>query len=148
VLRGRPRILSIDVIEDIQALIRETPSLYLDEILEWLALYHDQPISLTALHNNLRELSLTRKITRKAAAEQDAAARAEWLDNVISTYSADQMVFLDESSKDGRTLIRKYDHAPSGEVPVEQVIFDRGVRYSILPALTLDGYMAVRVVEG
>lgn len=61
VLRGRPRLL------------------YLDEIREWLALYHDQPISMTALHNNLRRMGLSRKIMRKAAAERDPVARAEWL---------------------------------------------------------------------
>jgi len=55
---------------------------------------------------------------------------------------------LDESSKDGKTLIRRYGWAPSGEDAVLRVSLDRGVRYSILPALTTDGYIAVRVVEG
>jgi transposase len=148
VLRGRPRLLNVDITEDLRELISETPSLYLDEIREWLAIYYDQPISITALHNHLNVLGLTRKVTRKIAAERDDAARAAWFYDISANYSADQLVFLDESSKDGRTLVRKYGCAPSGEVPVERVIFDRGLRYSILPALTLDGYMAVRVVEG
>jgi len=70
VLRGRPRILNSEAI-DLHELIRGTPTLFLDEIGEWLALYHDQPISTTALHDNLRELGLTYKILRKAAAEHD-----------------------------------------------------------------------------
>jgi hypothetical protein len=36
--------------------LMETPSLFLDEIGEWLAIYHDQPISTTALHMNLYDL--------------------------------------------------------------------------------------------
>ena len=86
---------------------------------------------------------------RKAAAECDDLAWAEWLTYFISNYTARQMVVLDESSKDGRTLIRKYGRAISGQDPFLELPFsDRGIRYSILPALTLDGYIAVRVVEG
>jgi transposase len=78
-LRGRPRLMNAKAIEDLLELIRETPSLFLEEIGEWLALYHDLPISTTALHDNLRELGLTYKLLQKAAAEQDEVARAEWL---------------------------------------------------------------------
>jgi hypothetical protein len=68
--------------------------------------------------------------------------------DVISMYTADQLVVLDESSKDGRTLIRRYGRAPAGEKAIATVSLDRGIRYSILPALTIDGYLAVRAVEG
>jgi transposase len=148
VLRGRPRLLTAQAIDDLHQLIQESPYLFLDEIGEWLALYHDQPISTTALHDNLREIGLTRKLMRKAAAERDPVARAEWLAYVTSTYSAEQMVILDESSKDGRTITRRYGRAPAGERPVMTQILNRGIRYSILPALTVNGYLSVRVVEG
>ena len=147
-LRGRRRILSADAIVDLRELIQENPELYLVEIRQWLALYHEVQISTTALHDNLRELGLTRKIMRRAAAERDHELRANWMYDILSTYTAEQMVILDESSKDGRTLIRKYGRAVSGGDPVLTVSLDRGIRYSILPALTLDGYIAVRVVEG
>ena len=42
--RGHPRLLTGDMIDDIQWLLCEDPSLLLDEIKEWLTLYHDQPI--------------------------------------------------------------------------------------------------------
>ena len=58
------------------------------------------------------------------------------------------MVILDESSKDDRTLIRKYGCALHGNDPVLTVSLDRGKHYSILPALTLDGYIAIWVVKG
>ncbi|KAF5378873.1 hypothetical protein D9615_006901 [Tricholomella constricta] len=67
VLRGRPRILTQDALNDLQELIQESPSLFLDEIGEWLALYHNQPISTTALHDNLRDIGLTYKLVCKAA---------------------------------------------------------------------------------
>ena len=147
-LRGRRPILSADVLEGLHELILESPELYLDEIGIWLALYHDVQISTTALHDNLRELGLTRKLMRRAAAERDHELRANWMYNILNTYTAEQMVILDESSKDDRTLIRKYGRALHGNDPVLTVSLDRGIRYSILPALTLDGYIAIRVVEG
>ena len=88
------------------------------------------------------------KLLQKVATERDDIARAEWLLEFTTLYTADQLVVLDESSKDGRTIIRKYGRAPSGEDPFVEVSLDRGVRYSILPALTVGGYLAVRVVEG
>jgi transposase len=38
-LRGRPRLMNAKAIEDLLELIHETPSLFLEEIGEWLALY-------------------------------------------------------------------------------------------------------------
>ena len=126
----------------------ESPSLLLDEIGEWLAIYHDQPISTTALYDNLKDLGLTYKCLKRIAAEQDDAYCADWLHNMTSNYTADQLVFLDESSKDDRAILRRYGWAIKGQHAIENVSLNRGIRYSILPALTVDGYMAVRVVKG
>jgi transposase len=105
VLRGRRRILNAEAISGLLQLTRESPILFLQEIGEWLALYHDQPISTTALHDNLREIGITRKILRKAATERDDVAQAEWITYMTANYTARQMVILDKSSKDGRTII-------------------------------------------
>jgi transposase len=40
VLRGRRRLLSTAAITDLFNLVAESPSLYLDEIQEWLAIHH------------------------------------------------------------------------------------------------------------
>ena len=49
------------MIDDIQLLLCEDPTLLLDEIREWLTLYHNQPISTMALHMTLWDLALTHK---------------------------------------------------------------------------------------
>ena len=147
-LRSRPRILNMEIMEELHQLIEETLSPFLDEISEWLALIHDTRISISALHNNLQDLTLTWKVMRRAAAERDDAHRAEWILNVTTNYRPEQILFLDESSKDNRTLIRKYGRAPSGEDPVLHASLERGVHFSVLPALTWNGYIALRVVEG
>lgn len=147
-LRGRHRTLSGNVIDELRELIEESPDLFLDEIGSWLALFHDVQISTTALHDNLRDLGLSRKVMRRAATERDDQLRAQWMYDFLSTYTAEQMVVLDESSKDDRTLIRKYGRSTSGDNAILQVSLDRGVRYSILPALTIEGYISVRAIEG
>lgn len=90
---GRCTPRSSGTISDLKELIDESPELYIDEIGEWLALYHDTPMSTTAIHDNLRDLGLTRKIMRRQAAERDHALRTAWLHDVLSTYTAEQLGF-------------------------------------------------------
>ena len=71
VLQGHQWLLNGTAIEDLHNLIQKSPSLFLDEIMDWLALYHDQPISTAVLHNNLRDLGITHKKLQKVAAEHD-----------------------------------------------------------------------------
>ena len=99
-IMGYPRLLSADMIDDIQQLLQEDSSLLLDKIVEWLALYHNQPISTTALHNNLRDLSLMHKHLKQTATECNNAYWTEWIISMTMNYTADQLVFLDKSSKD------------------------------------------------
>ena len=61
--------------------------------------------------------------------------------------TADQPVFLNESDKDDCVVLRGYGRAPSGRDTVHHISFNREVRYSILPALLLSGYMTVRVID-
>ena len=147
-LRGHPHILTMLMTGDLCQMISESPSLYLDEIGEWLAIYHNQPISRSALHRNLQDLALTCKKLCRVAAECNEEFRSEWLDNILTNYSTDQLVFLDESSKDNHVLLRQYGRSTTGEDAVDSMPLDQGFQYSVLPALTIDGYMAVHVVEG
>ena len=62
-----PRLLTGGMIDGIQQLLREGSH----EIGEWLALYHDQSISTTALHINLQDLVLTHKHPKRIAAKRD-----------------------------------------------------------------------------
>ena len=43
----------------------------------------------------------------RAAAEQDDQLCAEWMYDFLVTYCAEQMIVLDESSKDSKTLIHR-----------------------------------------
>jgi hypothetical protein len=85
---------------------------------------------------------------KRVAAERDNGYQSDWLHNITANYTTDQLVFLDESSKDDHTILRRYGRALSGQAPIDTISLNRGIRYSVLPALTVNGYMAVCVVEG
>ena len=83
--------------------------------------------------------------------------------NFGSQYTPEQAVFVDESSFDRRTDIRGRAWALSGKTALRKAFFVRGkryvllilgyqvlnyARYSLLPALSLDGIIAARLIEG
>jgi hypothetical protein len=55
---------------------------------------------------------------------------------------------MDESSKDERTMTRLYGYSKVNSKASKKVIFVRGKRYTLLPALTEQGIVAVDVMEG
>ncbi|KIK61233.1 hypothetical protein GYMLUDRAFT_166855, partial [Collybiopsis luxurians FD-317 M1] len=81
-VHGRCQILSSSTMLEIQQLLAEDPSLYLDEILEWLAIFHDWPISLSALCKNLKDFGLDRKVMRRVANQQDEVSDWTWMHRV------------------------------------------------------------------
>ena len=57
-------------------------------------------------------------------------------------------MFLDESSVDNLTNQRTSGWSPIGHACVRRATFIRGQRYSVLPALTTDGIIALDIFEG
>ncbi|EXX72206.1 hypothetical protein RirG_071490 [Rhizophagus irregularis DAOM 197198w] len=63
-------------------------------------------------------------------------------------YQREQLIFLDESAKDDRTISRRYGYSEINTRAIKKVVFIRGKRYTLLPALSLDGIIAVDIMEG
>jgi len=74
--------------------------------------------------------------------------RGVYLYHIGMDYNADQLIFIDESSKDERTLTRLYGYSSINTRAKKSVVFIRGKRYTILPALSLKGFIAVNIMEG
>jgi transposase len=147
-IRGRPRLLHANMTHDLAILIEESPEVFLDEIQDWLALAYDTGISRTALHDNIRDCGLTYKLLRRAAAERDEEYREEWMAMMRMHHVAHQLVMVDETSKDDRTIYRHYGRAPSGRRATVRANFVRGERYSMVAAMSMNGYEALSVVPG
>ena len=65
-----------------------------------------------------------------------------------SEFKLEQLVFIDETSKDERSLSRAYGYSVKNTRVEKNVVFVRRKKYTILPALTLDGFIAGDIIEG
>ena len=65
-----------------------------------------------------------------------------------SEFKPEQFVFIDETSKNERSLSRAYEYSIKNTRVEKNIVFIRGKRYTILPALILDGFIAADIMEG
>ena len=85
---------------------------------------------------------------QKEAYERNETMRSHYLGVIGEHYTPNQLIFIDESAKDERSLSRLYGYSPRGIRACKKVVFIRGKRYTILPALTLNGIVGVEIFEG
>lgn len=146
--RGRPSPYDATLRRDIHMLIKEAPDLYIDEVMQWATIARDVKLSWQSTRRIIRDAGLTYKQLTRAAAERDEEQRQKWREQIQAHLAAEMVVTVDESSKDGRTLCRVYGRAPKGQRAYVSEPFSRGERFSMVAALTTEGYAAVRVVPG
>ncbi|THU95152.1 hypothetical protein K435DRAFT_798372 [Dendrothele bispora CBS 962.96] len=147
-LQGRPSDVTTELREDLISLTRESPELFLDEIQDWIAVAHEAAISRSHLWQILDDCAITYKKLRREASERDEALREQWKAAYQQHYTASQILFIDETSKDDRTIYRHYGRSVLGERATIAANFVRGERWSMVAALGVEGYSAVRVVPG
>jgi hypothetical protein len=113
-------------------------------------LHHDIQISIPALHATLEGAGLTRKLLHKIAVERDIERRRVYLHTIQTSFSgtAREFVTIDESSKNEHDTARRYGRAPIGMPAEYEDVFIRGIRYTLVAAMSIDGYIAQRVVVG
>ncbi|THU80363.1 hypothetical protein K435DRAFT_736293, partial [Dendrothele bispora CBS 962.96] len=125
VLRGRPRIIGSLAIQACRDVYSRNPDTYLKELQWYLAIHHDLAISIPALHSNLEKAGLTRKVLQKIAEERDEQLRTDFKNCIQNPQ------FF---SGTGREFITD--------------VFIRGTRYSLVAALSTNGYIAAKAIEG
>jgi hypothetical protein len=79
--------------------------------------------------------------------ERNEQDREEFKRNINIHYRPEQLVFADESHFNRLTLRRQYAWAKRGERASRHEFQFRGAKYSLLPALSLDGILHLDVVE-
>lgn len=151
-LRGRDRIIGLAVLTAVKDLYFHNPSIMLGELQWHLAIEHDIPISISALQATLERAGLTHKILQKIASERNEVSRAGFRASLRDPESfsgtAMEFVAIDESSKDERSLARRYGRSPVGQRAELSDPFVRGERYSLIAAMSTQGYIATRIVPG
>ena len=84
---------------------------------------------------------------QKASKERSELLRSDFILK-ISDFNPEQLIFIDETAKDEQSLSRAYGYSTINMKAKKSVVFIRGTRYTILPALTLDGFIAAEIIEG
>lgn len=125
-------------------------NVYLDELVWWLAIHHDIAITQSTLHKNLQDAGLTRKLLHKIAQECDEVMQSEFMDTVRdhSDGQGVEFIFIDEMSKNDHDTVHRYGVSLSGERADFIDNFVHGDRYSLVAAITVEGYVTARVVAG
>jgi len=84
----------------------------------------------------------------KEAYERNELLRSAFMIHIRNNYKPDQLIFMDESSKDERSLSRGYEYSEINTRARKKNVFIRGVRYTILPAFSLDGIIVAKIING
>lgn len=146
-LAGRPRKLLADDIDYLKRLIHHRPDWFLDELLGLLETNRFISVHFTTIHNELERAGISVKKLKRIAAERDEGRRAAFIAR-MAQYEPEEIGFLDETSKDERTIGRRRGRARRGRRAQMRQVFVRGRRLSAEGLLTLDGIVASTVVEG
>jgi hypothetical protein len=152
----------------LQQLVQENIDWYLDELVEEMQKRTGKHVSVPTLWRSLAFCGISRKRVcssllcpvifnenasdatiqlMKSAQERNDLLRGAFI-NKIAEFEPEQLIFLDEAAKDERSLSRGYGYAFTNARACKKTVFVRGQRYTILPALSLEGIIALDVMEG
>lgn len=140
VLRGRPARLNNEQVDRLLEYLDGQPSAYLDEMAWFLFDEYDVAVGPTVIWRSLRERKWSRKVTKQRARAQDPELRALWQARRLG-WRVDRICCVDESASNERTGDRKYGWSPQGMPARDVHNLRRGCRWSILPAMTINGWL-------
>jgi len=147
-MSGRRRALDDNDVSFIREVIGAQSTIYLDEIQHKLDTVCGIQVSLATISRTLSRMGFTRKAISREASERNENVRMLWELDMAQYSDPEMFVFLDESAVDNRTVRRASGWAAAGTPAVERSTFLRGIRHSILPALTSHGMLALEIFEG
>jgi len=81
------------------------------------------------------------------ARERSQELRDEWMIR-LTQWKPEQLIFVDESAANERTADRKYGWAMKGARAFAETSVKKSKKWSILPAYTLNGFIAWNVIQG
>ena len=120
---------------------------YLDELVVFLWDEFRILVSPSTISRDLKKAGWSKKKARREANQRNADLRDRYM-HEISFYDANQLVFIDESGCNRRDGFRRTGWSPLGTTPSQVARFERGERYQILPAYTIDGILDSCVFQG
>jgi hypothetical protein len=132
--------------------IKDHPCFYLEEL--QVSLTEAFPdvgnISISTICRALRhDLNVTKKVLCKMAREAIPLELEDYYNRLLPFYKySEQLIFIDETSKDGRDAVRSRAWSPRGQRAIVSVPFGRGSRVSVLAAFGSKGFMGWKIIDG
>ena len=123
------------------------PGLYLHELQEMLNDDYGVVISIPTICRALKQMGCTRQSMHHVALQQSNYLRAKFMAEV-SCYDPSMLVWLDETGCDNRNALRQKAYSIRGMPLNNHQLLIRGVRYSAIPLISLDGIHDVHITEG
>ena len=147
IVYGRNRTLHQTNIHYLLQLIHQNPDYFLDELLRMLKTNRFISVHYTTIHDELICTGISRKRLQCIALERNEALRANFI-ACMAQFSPEELGFIDEVSKDERTVGRRYGRSKRGTRARKSQPFVRGRRTSTVGVLSVNGFVAGTSVEG
>lgn len=128
-------------------MILSRPGIYLHEVQTSLHEKFGVVISLPTICRTLQHMGCTRQTMHHVAIQRSDELRARFMAEV-SVYDPMMLVWLDETGCDRRNTIRKYGYSIRGLPLSDHRLLVRGVRYTAIPVVSLEGIHDVYLKEG
>ena len=146
-LRGCKRLLDREDVDYLLSLVCDNPGYFLDELLHLLETNQFISVHYITIHRELECAGISHKKLKCIGLEKDEERRAAFVER-MAQYRLERLGFLDETSKDERTLSWRYGRSKKGRRATQKQVFVRGIWVSTEALLSLDGMVAGTVVQG
>ncbi|EHS62474.1 uncharacterized protein PGTG_20597 [Puccinia graminis f. sp. tritici CRL 75-36-700-3] len=128
-------------------LLRLEPGLFLDEMRERLYDQTDTLLSMSSLHSMLVEhLQITLKKANTINIKKSLVSKYAYVEK-MATVPAEFLVFTDESCVCSRDLLRTFSRSSKGKPANRTIMQQNAKRFTLLPAISVDGIVALTVTE-
>lgn len=141
------RILTSPLEFMILHIVLRCPGVYLREIQTEVWEETGATVSTTSICRFLQRVGFSRQRIKHVALQRDEQLRSKFVSDV-SLYSADMLIFLDESGSDKRDCLRKYGYSLRGKPPIQHKLLARGERVSLITFMSTAGILDCQLIHG
>ena len=128
-------------------LILNRPGIYLQELQTNLLEKFMVPVSVPTICRTLRFMGCTRQSMHHVAIQRSDMLRARFMAE-ISVYDPAMLIWIDETACDKRHTVRKYGYSIRGLPLSDHRLLVRGIRYTAIPVVSIEGIHDVYLHEG
>lgn len=148
-IRDRPKYLITSAIEEfLMKLLIKHNDLQQEELIFKLFVKFSVVVSQLTMSRFLRRLAFLKKVAIRVTTQRDFVLRGVY-NQAISQFNAQDLVFVNKSAYSEKTMFRRTSQLAINLLAFTKLVLRYATRCSILPALTINGFLdATLVVEG